>query len=208
MNTLSDIHHHQIVAIIRGASAGDVLHISKALYEGGIRILEITMNSPQPLQVIEEVTAQLGDRMIVGAGTVLDPETARMAIMAGARFILSPVTDARIIEMTRRYGAVSVPGAYTATEILRAYTAGGDIVKVFPATSAAYIRDIAGPLPHIPLLPTGGIHIDNIREFKKAGAVGFGVGSSLVNTSRAVTDEYLLELTEKARRFTEAIAQS
>lgn len=206
MSILDQILENKIVAIIRGANSADVLKIAEALYEGGVRILEITMNSSKPLGVIEELTDALGDRMIIGAGTVLDPETARSAIIAGAKFILSPIVNVETIKMSKTYGVVSIPGAHTATEIVYAYQNGGDIIKVFPATSPAYIKDISGPLPHIPLLPTGGVNLENIGEFKKAGAVGFGIGSALVDTKKEVTEEYLLELTEKARQFVGAIA--
>ena len=206
MNVLSKILDHKIIAIIRGARPGDILKISRALQAGGIRLLEITMNSAKPLAAIEEVADTLGDEMVIGAGTVLDPQTARAAIMSGAKFILSPTIDVDTIKMTRRYGAVSIPGAYTATEILHAYTNGGDIIKVFPATSPEYLKAISGPLPQVPLLPTGGIGLDNISDFQKAGAVGFGLGSALVDTRQEITDEYLLRLTDKAEQFVKAVA--
>lgn len=207
MNTLSKILDHKIVAIIRGAGPEDILSIAKALYEGGIRVLEITMNSENPLLAIGEIAKQMGDEMVIGAGTVLDAEAAKSAIAAGAKFILSPVVDSKVIKMTKRYGAVSIPGAYTATEILQAYRYGGDVIKVFPARSGpGYIKDILAPLPHIPLLPTGGINLENIKAFQNAGAVGFGIGSALVDTSRNITDEYLKELTEKAYRFVQVVA--
>ena len=206
MSILDQILENKIVAIIRGANSADVLKIAEAVYAGGVRILEITMNSSKPLGVIEELTDALGDRMIIGAGTVLDPETARSAIIAGAKFILSPIVNVETIKMSKTYGVVNIPGAHTATEIVYAYQNGGDIIKVFPATSPAYIKDIAGPLPHIPLLPTGGVNLEIIGEFKKAGAVGFGIGSALVDTKKEVTEEYLIELTEKARQFVKAIA--
>lgn len=206
MNTLSSILENKIVAIIRGAHPKDVLKISKALYEGGVKNLEITMNSPKALSVIEEVSDELGDQVLVGAGTVLDAETARAAILAGASFILSPTVDIETIKMTRKYGAVSIPAAFTPTEILSAYENGGDIIKVFPATlGPSYIKDIRGPLPQIPLLPTGGVDLSNIQEFMKIGAVGCGIGSALVNTKHEITDEYLVQLTEKARQFVSAV---
>lgn len=206
MNTLSRILDNKIVAIIRGANPKDVLKIAKALHEGGVEILEITMNSPKVLTVIEEVSDDFGDQVLVGAGTVLDPETARATILAGAKFILSPTVDLNTIKMTKRYGAVSIPGAFTPTEILTAYENGGDIIKVFPATlGPSFIKDIRGPLPQIPLLPTGGVDLNNIQEFIKAGAVGCGIGSALVNTKHEVTDEYLVQLTEKARHFVSAV---
>lgn len=200
--TLTSILEHKIVAIIRNANPKDVLKIAKALHEGGVKVLEITMNSPKALQVIEEVSRELGDQLLVGAGTVLDPETARAALLAGAKFILSPTINIETIKMTKRYNAVSIPGAFTPTEILTAFENGGDIIKVFPASMGpGYIKDIRGPLPQIPLLPTGGVDLANIKEFAKAGAVGFGIGSALVHTKNEVTDQYLQELTEKAKQF-------
>jgi 2-dehydro-3-deoxyphosphogluconate aldolase / (4S)-4-hydroxy-2-oxoglutarate aldolase len=206
IDTLQGILEHKIVAIIRNANPNDVMKIANALYEGGVRILEITMNSPKPLQVIEEVTDAFGDQLLVGAGTVLDPETARAALLAGAKFILSPTLNLETIKMTRRYGAVSIPSAFTPSEILTAYENGGDIIKVFPASiGPGYLKDIRGPLPQIPLLPTGGVNLGNIKEFLKAGAVGFGIGSSLVNTKNEITETYLKELTEKAKQFVAAV---
>ena len=205
MSVLSQILAHKIIAIIRGANPGDVLKIAEALYAGGIRILEITMNSADPLGVIKEVKDQMGDRMIIGAGTVLDAESARKAVEAGASFLLSPIVDIEVILTAKSLGVINIPGAYTATEIYHAYKNGADIVKVFPATSPSYLKDIAGPLPQIPLLPTGGVTLDNIRDFKNAGAVGFGIGSSLVNTKEEITEEYLLQLTAKAQQFVQAV---
>jgi 2-dehydro-3-deoxyphosphogluconate aldolase / (4S)-4-hydroxy-2-oxoglutarate aldolase len=206
MNTLSSIFEHKIVAIVRGANAQDVVKIASALKNGGIKLVEVTLNSPNALSGIEQISRQMGDEIIVGAGTVLDPETARAAILAGAKFILSPTVNFETIKMTKRYGAVSIPGAFTPTEILTAYENGGDIIKVFPARLGVdYIKDIRGPLSHIPLLPTGGVNLENIQELQKAGAVGFGIGSSLVNTKKEVTEDYLKELTEKAKTYVSAI---
>jgi 2-dehydro-3-deoxyphosphogluconate aldolase/(4S)-4-hydroxy-2-oxoglutarate aldolase len=202
MNTLSEILEHKVIAIIRNAKPEDVINIIKALYEGGIKLVEITMNSPKVLSVIEKAADDFGGKVTIGAGTVLDPETARSAILAGAEFILSPTVNVETIKMTKRYGAVSIPGAFTPTEILEAYEHGGDIIKVFPATlGPGYIKDIRGPLPQIPLLPTGGVGLDNIKDFMAAGAVGFGIGSSLVNTKEEITEEYLFQLKEKAKQL-------
>ncbi|SMB80924.1 2-dehydro-3-deoxyphosphogluconate aldolase/4-hydroxy-2-oxoglutarate aldolase [Hymenobacter roseosalivarius DSM 11622] len=206
MTPLSHILVSKVVAIIRGANPADLLKIAHALHEGGIRTLEITLNSPGALASIQELTEAMGDRMLIGAGTVLDAETAHAALLAGAKFIISPTLDKKTIRMTKRYGAVSIPGAFTATEILAAYEHGGDIIKVFPASiGATYFKDIAGPLPFIPLMPTGGVALDTIQEFQKAGAVAFGLGSALVDTSQPVTDEYLRQLTEKAQQFVQAV---
>lgn len=205
MSVLAQIVENKIIAIIRGANPVDVMHIAEALYEGGIRLLEITMNSAEPLLAIEQVADKLGDQMVIGAGTVLDANMARDAVQAGATFILSPILDEQVIKVTKSLGIVSIPGAYTATEIYNAYKAGADIIKVFPATSPTYLKDIAGPLPQIPLLPTGGVTLDNIGDFKKAGAVGFGIGSSLVDTKQEITARYLSILRDKAEKFVHAI---
>ncbi|WP_042462157.1 bifunctional 4-hydroxy-2-oxoglutarate aldolase/2-dehydro-3-deoxy-phosphogluconate aldolase [Neobacillus dielmonensis] len=203
MTTLQKILDHKLIAIVRGARPEDTLKIVQSLYEGGIRVVEMTMNSPKALSAIEMVADAFGDEMAVGAGTVLDPETARSALLAGAQFILSPTLRAETIELTKRYGAVSIPAAFTPTEILTAYELGGDIIKVFPATALGpqFIKDIHGPLPQIPLLPTGGVGLNNIKEYLDAGAAGLGIGSSLVNTKKPVTETYLTELTEKARQM-------
>jgi 2-dehydro-3-deoxyphosphogluconate aldolase/(4S)-4-hydroxy-2-oxoglutarate aldolase len=145
-------------------------------------------------------------QVLVGAGTVLDAEMAKEAIDAGAQFIISPSLDVETIRVTKQGGAVSIPGAFTATEILSAYKNGGDIIKVFPASvGPAYFKDLRGPFPNIPLMPTGGVNLTNIHEFQKAGAVAFGVGSALVDTSLKITDEYLQGLTEKARKYMSAV---
>ena len=205
MLTLSEILEHKIISIIRGADPDDVIKIAESLYEGGIRILEITMNSAEPLRVIKELKNRFGDTMTIGAGTVLDVESARKAVAAGASFILSPIVDVEVIKTAKSLAVVNIPGAYTATEIYQAYKSGADIVKVFPATSPSYLKDIAGPLPQIPLLPTGGVTLENIRDFKNAGAVGFGVGSALVSAKEKITETYLLELTARAGKFVQAI---
>lgn len=206
MTTLSQILIHKIVAILRGCDPAAIPDISAALYEGGIRLLEITLNSPGALEAIQQVGARFGERMVIGAGTVLTVEEVRAAVRAGARFILSPSLDIDIIRVTRELGAVSVPGAFTATEILTAYRGGADIVKVFPASvGPAYFRDIRGPLPQIPLMPTGGVNLENIRDFQKAGAVAFGVGSALVPALQPAGKEQLRELTARAERYVAAI---
>lgn len=205
MNTLSQIKEHKLIAIIRGANPNDVIKIAEALYAGGVRLLEITMNSEAALEVIEKTAKAMVGRMTIGAGTVLDAETAKKAVKAGAHFILSPTVSKKTIKVSKELGVVSIPGAYTPTEIFKAYSYGGDIIKVFPASDPSYIKNVMGPLSHIPMLPTGGVNLENIQEFKKLGVVGYGIGSSLVDTKKEVTDQYLSELTEKARRYVEAV---
>jgi len=206
MTDLGQILEYKIVAILRGCNPESIPGIVGALYDGGIRMVEITLNSPGAIAAIEQVSALFGDRVLVGAGTVLSPEEAKTAVDAGARFILSPSLDIDIIRETRNLGAISIPGAFTATEILTAYRNGAHIVKVFPASvGASYFRDLRGPLPHIPLMPTGGVNLDNIRDFQKAGAVAYGIGSALVPSSQKAYPELLKLLTARAMAFVGAI---
>ena len=206
MSTLSGILQHKIVAIIRGAEAGDVMKFATALYKGGVRILEVTLNSPDALGAIELLSLEMSGKMFVGAGTVLSPEAAREAIAKGASFIISPSLDLSVIQATKLSGAVSIPGALTPTEILTAYNNGADIIKVFPASvGPRYFKDLRGPFPQIPLMPTGGVSLDNIREYQKAGAVAYGIGSSLIDTSKEITDEYLEAVTQNAKALMAAV---
>ena len=204
--TLERIYEHRILAILRGCDPSHVLPIAEALYAGGIRLLEITLNSPGAFEAIETAAATLGDRMVIGAGTVLEAAEATSAISAGARFILSPSLDAAVIRRTLDLGAVSIPGAFTPTEILEAWRKGAQIVKVFPASiGPAWFRDIRGPLPQIPLMATGGVSLGNLKDFDKAGVVAFGIGSSLVSPVPDLTPEHLHALTIKAKTFVDTL---
>ena len=206
MTVLAQILAHKIIAIIRGAPPENVAEIAEALQQGGVQCIEITLNSPNALQVIENIATKMEGRILVGAGTVLNATQAASAIAAGAKFIISPITDIETIHKTKELGAVSIPGAFTPTEIFTAYSGGGDIIKVFPGSSGpGFIKEVLAPLPHIPLMPTGGINLQNIHEFKNAGAVAFGVGKSLVDTNQKVTDAYLDEIIKNAQRFIQAI---
>jgi 2-dehydro-3-deoxyphosphogluconate aldolase/(4S)-4-hydroxy-2-oxoglutarate aldolase len=206
MTSLSQILENKIVAIIRGANPRDVLKIATALRQGDVKILEITFNSQNALAVIKELVNEIGDQVLIGAGTILNPETAKAAIESGAKFIISPNANIETIKITKRFAAVSIPGAYTATEIVNAYDNGGDIIKVFPASNAGYIETLRGPLSYIPMMPTGGINLENISAFQKAGAVAFGIGTSLVDTKKEITEEYLKQITDNARKFVQAIS--
>jgi 2-dehydro-3-deoxyphosphogluconate aldolase / (4S)-4-hydroxy-2-oxoglutarate aldolase len=206
MDTLHRILDEKIVAIIRGAEPDDVIPIARALASGGVKVLEITINSPDAIGAIRRLCKQLGNELLIGAGTVLDAATAKEVIAAGAKFIISPIVDIETIKATRDAGAVSIPGAFTATEIHSAFKSGGQIIKVFPASGGpAYIKDIRGPLPHIPLMPTGGVDLENINAFRQAGAVAYGIATALVDTSKAMDEVHLREITEKARRYREAV---
>lgn len=203
MHALSQILEHKIVAIIRGFDPADVLQIAKALNDGGISILEVTMNSPDALKSVKKLSDQMKDKMLIGAGTVLDTDTAKAAIDAGAEFIISPCFDHNVVSFTKKAGIVSIPGAFTPTEIVNAYNHGADIIKVFPSSGASYISEIRAPLSHIPLMPTGGITRENMHEFFRAGAVAVGIGNALVNKSNEITSNYLQELSANARQFVE-----
>lgn len=205
MTTSSQILTHKIVAILRGVHHDTIIPIVNALMKGGIKAVEITLNTPQAFALLKEVSITFRGQLLVGAGTVLDAAAAARSIEAGASFIISPSLDLATIAYTKAQGCVSIPGAFTATEIVTAYKAGADIVKVFPASHPQYIKDLLGPLSHIPLMPTGGVSLENIGAFQKAGAVAFGVGSALVPSS--LTKEMLDEkdLEEKARRFMKAV---
>jgi 2-dehydro-3-deoxyphosphogluconate aldolase/(4S)-4-hydroxy-2-oxoglutarate aldolase len=206
MSCLEEILRYKIVAILRGCEPERVPAIAEALAEGGVRMLEITLNSPGALDLVRWIASTMGDRLLVGAGTVLTPAEAEMAIDAGARFILSPSLDIGTIRVTKECGAVSIPGAFTATEILTAWQSGADIVKVFPASvGAAYFRDMRGPLPEIRLMPTGGVTLLNIRDFRAAGAVAFGIGSALVPAGQETTAVALEALKQRAIEYIKAL---
>ena len=207
MTSLDQILRYKIVAILRGCEPERVPAIVGALADGGVRLLEITLNSPGALDLIRLLGETMGDRVLVGAGTVLTVAEAEMAIDAGARFIVSPSLDADTIRITKERGAVSIPGAFTATEVLAAWRGGADIVKVFPASVGAnYLRDLRGPLPQIPLMPTGGLNLQNIREFRAAGAVAYGIGSALVTAGQEITTDALAGLRSRAGDYIKALA--
>lgn len=205
-----DIRKKGIVAVIRNAKSEDIKLIVESLYNGGINIVEITMETPNALKLIKIISQEFKDDVIVGAGTVLDPETAKSAIMSGAQFIFSPTINEGTIRITKRYGIVSIPGALTPTEILNAYECGADIIKIFPAGSMGpnYIKGISGPLPHIPLMPTGGINLNNIKSYVENGSVAVGIGSSLVDTSKCMDEDYLNEIKNRSIQFVEAVAEA
>lgn len=206
-NTLQKIMDYKLVAVVRGANPDDVMPIAEALFDGGIRIMEITMDTPKVETVIREVNDAFDGEMVVGAGTVLDPESAKSALKAGAKFIFSPTVNTETIKMTKRYGAVSIPGALTPTEILTAYEHGADLIKIFPSgvMGPGYIKDVHGPLPHIPLMPTGGVSVSNVREYFEKGAVAAGLGSALVKTDSTLTKDDLQAMTANAKQFIHAI---
>lgn len=195
-----------LVAVIRQPDANKIEKIAEALIEGGTSALEVTVDSVGSIDMIRMLHEKFGDRVLVGAGTVLDSATAKAAIQAGADFIFSPNLDKETIQMTNSYGKISIPGALTPTEILNAYRYGADIIKVFPANAVSphYIKDLQGPLGHIPMMPTGGVTIENTGQFIKHGAVAVGAGGSLLD-QEAIDNEDYAKLTENAKLFIKEI---
>lgn len=200
--TVSRVLQTKIVAVVRAPSADVVMDICTALADGGVDVLEITFTVPDALDLIRKVRDELGDRICLGAGTVLDPETCRAAILAGAEFVVSPTLNLDLIRLCKRYDKAVMPGAFTPTEILTAWEAGADIVKVFPADvgGPAYFKAIRGPLPQVRLMPTGGVNLDTARAFLDAGACALGAGSSLVSKD-AVANGDMSKITDLAKKF-------
>lgn len=196
------------LGIIRVRFSDDLVCIAEALAAGGLSCVEITMTTPGALRAIEEASCKL-DQVVMGAGSVLDAPTARHAILAGARFLITPTVKFDVLEVAHRYGVPAVIGAMTPTEILTAWEAGADLVKVFPASvlGPRYLREVHGPLPQIPLVPTGGITADNAGEFVRAGAVAVCAGSWLVDKNAVAEGRYDL-ITERARRLVEAVRKA
>ncbi|HTO94936.1 MAG TPA: bifunctional 4-hydroxy-2-oxoglutarate aldolase/2-dehydro-3-deoxy-phosphogluconate aldolase [Bacteroidota bacterium] len=191
-----------VVAVIRMKDAERLSRVVMAIREGGVNCIEITMTVPGAVEIIAGMVKTLPPDVIVGAGTVTDKGTAIDVLTAGAKFVVSPVFRPDVVSVTRAAGVVSVPGCYTPTEILSAWEAGADIVKVFPATTLGpkYFKDIAGPFPHIRLMPTGGVTIDNVGEWIKAGAVAVGIGGDLLD-KKAIEEGRYEVLTERAARM-------
>lgn len=195
-----------VVAVIRAQSKDQLLDIAKALLDGGVPAIEVTMSTPKAIAGIEMLADKYGDQAVVGVGTILDAATCADAIHAGAQFVVSPAFDPEIVATTKRYGKISIPGAFTPTEILRAWTAGADVVKVFPSTTLGpgYFKDILAPLPQLKLTPTGGVDQKNVADWIKAGAVFVGAGSSLVSKDAMAKSDWAA-ITKNAQEFVEAI---
>jgi 2-dehydro-3-deoxyphosphogluconate aldolase/(4S)-4-hydroxy-2-oxoglutarate aldolase len=200
---------HGLVAIVRVKEPSELVRIAEAIEAGGVRVIEFTMNTPNALEAISQLAREWGDRILLGAGTVLDPETGRAALLAGAQFLVAPNFNPALIELARRYSKIVVPGALTPTEIVAAWECGADIVKIFPASVGGpqYIKDILGPLSHIRLLPTGGVSLENIPAFIAAGASAVAVGSNLTDPKLIKAGNWV-GLTELARRFADTIRQA
>ena len=201
------IKRTKIVPVIRASSPEVGMNVVKALLDGGIDVLEVTMTVPGAVELIREVAKQFGGKALVGAGTVYDPDTAAACIDAGARFIVGPCTNIPTIKLCNARGVLVAPGALTPSEVATAWQAGADIIKIFPcdaAGGAGYLKSIKAPFPHIPLMPTGGVTLANVNDFLNAGAVAVGVGNSLVDPQLMKEGKYS-DLTDRAIAFREAV---
>jgi 2-dehydro-3-deoxyphosphogluconate aldolase/(4S)-4-hydroxy-2-oxoglutarate aldolase len=206
---LSRVLDTGIVAVIR-ADSGDLLaDVAEALLAGGVDVMEITFTVPAAVRVLERVAERMGQRVLLGAGTILDAETARVAVLAGAQFIVSPNTNLDVIRLCRRYGKLVMPGAMTPTEVVTAWEAGADIVKIFPSeiTGPKYLKALHGPLPQVRLMPTGGVDLNTAAEFLRCGACALGIGGSLVE-KKAVQTGNLERIESLARQFVQIVNQT
>lgn len=207
LTTLTGLIETGVIAVIRADSGGQLVNVCRALSRGGVKACEITMTTPGALEAIAAASRELGKEALIGAGSVLDAATARAAILAGAKFIFSPILNLEVIEMAHRYDCVAVPGAMTPTEILTAWSAGADVVKVFPANhfGPQYLRDVHGPMPQVKLTPTGGVDLTTAADWIKAGAVAIGVGSSLVKKDLLVAGAWD-DLSALAKKYVDIVA--
>ena len=207
LSTITDIG---IVPVVRTPTAEAALRSVDAIFRGGVRAAEVTMTVPGALKALEKLADQFGDKIILGAGTVLDPETARSCMLAGAQFFVTPSLKLATIEMARRYSKVICAGALTPTEVLTAWEAGADVVKVFPANAvggAKYIKALKGPLPQVEMIPTGGVNLETAGEFLKAGACAVAVGGELVD-AKLIKENRYEEMEARARQYLEVIAKA
>ena len=198
-----------IIAVVRADSSEQLLEAAEALLAGGVDCIEITMTTPNALEVIARCREALADKALIGVGSVLNAEMARSAISAGAQYVVCPIFDPAIIAAAHATDVPALPGAFSPTEILNATNAGADLVKVFPATrlGPGFFKDLLAPMPHLKLTPTGGVNLDNAGDFIRAGAVSLGVGSALVD-KKALRAGKLEVLEDLARRFVEAVAEA
>ena len=199
-----------LVPVVRAQSAEEAMKVVDAIREGGVNVLEITMTVPGAMGVMEQLARRFGADVVLGAGTVLDPETARACMLSGAQFVVSPALDPATIEVCRRYAVPVMPGALTPTEVLAAWTAGADVVKVFPCGAvggASYIKALKAPLPQVEMIPTGGVSVKTAADFIKAGSMALGVGADLVDT-KAIRDGNASAVTEKAREYVRLVREA
>jgi 2-dehydro-3-deoxyphosphogluconate aldolase/(4S)-4-hydroxy-2-oxoglutarate aldolase len=201
--TLKRILDGGIVAVVRAESGESLVKVVRALAEGGVTAAEITFTVPDAIEVIRQVRHEVGEAVVLGAGTVLDPETARAALLAGAEYIVAPTVNVEVIRLCRRYDKVVMPGALTPTEVLTAWESGADVVKIFPADlgGPAYLKALRGPLPQVRVMPTGGVDLTTAESFLKAGACCLGVGGSLVDAKAVATADFT-RIRDLASQFT------
>jgi 2-dehydro-3-deoxyphosphogluconate aldolase / (4S)-4-hydroxy-2-oxoglutarate aldolase len=197
-----------IVAVVRSPDSRQLVEVVRALADGGVSVVEITMSVPGALDVVRQVREALGDRVLLGAGTVLDPETARAALLAGAEYLVAPTVNRDVIRLCRRYDKLVMPGAFTPTEILTAWEAGADVVKVFPAevVGPPFFKALRGPLPQVRLMPTGGVDLTTAAAFLRAGACCLGVGGQLVEP-KAVAERNFDRIRDLARQYVAVVQQ-
>jgi 2-dehydro-3-deoxyphosphogluconate aldolase/(4S)-4-hydroxy-2-oxoglutarate aldolase len=209
MSDLQRVLDSGIVAIIRATSGEQLVNVARALHEGGIDVIEVTFTVPNVLEILAAVRKDLGKKILLGAGTVLDPETCRAALLAGAEFIVSPSLNLEVIKLCKRYGKLVMPGAFTPTEIVTAWEAGADIVKLFPADCVGpnYLKALRGPLPQVRILPTGGVDLKTLPEFFKAGACAVGLGGQLVEKS-AVESGNMTRIRQLAAQYVALVKQT
>jgi len=198
-----------VVAVIRLQDSEKLKALVDALGAGGVKALEVTMTVPRAISLIEAIAPTLPADFVIGAGTILDPETARAAILAGARYIVSPVFKPSVIELCHRYDTAVMPGCFTPTEILSAWEAGADVVKVFPATALgpSFFKDVRGPLPQVRMMPTGGVTLENAGEWIKAGAVAIGAGTAMVDAKAVAAGDWAA-VTSRAAAFVDAVRRA
>lgn len=209
-DALARIQELGVVPVVRAASAAEALALVEAIRAGGIDVVELTMTVPGAVQVMAELDHRLGDAIVLGAGTVLDAETARACMLAGARFVVSPIVDEPTITCCRTYGVPVLAGALSPTEVVRAWRAGAAMVKVFPCGAVggpSYLKALRGPLPQIPLLPTGGVSLDTVGAFIEAGAAAVGAGGDLADVAR-IREGNAGAIADRARRYVEAVTRA
>ena len=207
--TLSRIVNSGVVAVLRAPSGEMLCDVADALLAGGVEAIEVTFTVPGAHRVLEQVADRLGEKILLGAGTVLDPETARIALLAGAEFIVAPTVNLDVIRLCRRYDKAVMPGALTPTEVLTAWQAGADVVKVFPSdlTGPKYLKALHGPLPQVRLMPTGGVNLNTAADFLQAGACALGIGGSLVE-AKAVAAGDMARIESLARQYIEIVQKT
>lgn len=210
MTTLDLIKQEKLIAIVRGLAQEQILPLAQALYDGGIRVMEITYSmkesDAQTAEAIRVLCEHMGDRMCIGAGTVITPEQVELTHRRGGKFIISPNTCTEVIKKTKELGMVSMPGALTPTEVMIAYNAGADIIKLFPVTNlgTSYVKAIKAPLSGVQFAAVGGVNLDNIAEYRKAGVDCFGIGSNIIDKKALASGDYAA-ITDLAKQYMKAV---